>query len=118
MKIFNIKTMLLLLVVLISGCASTGGSYQSKEPPLSSEQAARYSKLPIKIQSSGTVNLNQESIGRITQLIIGNIQSDRSTRFTRINHESLGDTTLEALVIIKKYEESNAAARLALAGLG
>lgn len=59
MKIFNIKIMLFLLVVLISGCASTGGSYKSKEPPLTGERAAKYSDLLVNIQSGGNVNLNQ-----------------------------------------------------------
>ncbi|MBX3640459.1 MAG: hypothetical protein KF888_08090 [Nitrosomonas sp.] len=118
MKIFNIKITLLLLVVLISGCAGTGGSYKLKESPLSNEQAAKYSELSVKIQPGENINLNQESIDRITQLIIGNIQSDHSNRFAKINHESLGDTTIEAAVIIKRYEEGSVFARMMLAGLG
>jgi hypothetical protein len=118
MKIFIIKIMLLLLVVLISGCAGTGGSYKSKEPPLSNEQAARYTELFIKTQSNENVNLGQESIGRITKLIIENIRSDQNNRFQIINNDTPGATTLEAAVIIKRYEVGNAFARFMMVGLG
>lgn len=118
MKIFKIKIMPLLLVALISGCAGTGGSYKSKEPPLSNERAARYTELFIQTQSGENVKLAQESIDRITKLIIDNIRSDQNNRFQTINNDAPGATTLKAAVIINRYEEGNAFARAMLAGLG
>ncbi|UJP05906.1 MAG: DUF4410 domain-containing protein [Nitrosomonas sp.] len=117
MKIIS-TNVLLLLITLISGCASTGGSYKPIGSPLTNERGAKFSELLINVQSGSDVSLNQESIDRMTKQIIENIKADTSNRFSKINGESPSTTTLEASIIITKYEEGNAFARAMLAGLG
>lgn len=118
MKIINTK-ILWLVIALISGCASTGGSYKTIDSPLTGEQEAKYSELLINLQSSNGVGLTPESIDRMRKLIVQNIKADgNNNRFKKINNEPYSASTLEAAVNIKKYEEGNAFARAMLAGLG
>lgn len=112
----NIQVIILLSIVLLSGCASTGGSYKSSA--LTSEQGAKYSELLINVESGNGVSLTQESYDRMTKLIIENIKSDANSRFKKINDTLDSASALEVSVIIKKYEEGNAFARAMLAGLG
>ncbi|NOT57566.1 MAG: DUF4410 domain-containing protein [Deltaproteobacteria bacterium] len=51
-------------------------------------------------------------------MIIKNIRTEVPNRFQTINQASPGPSTLNATVMIKRYEEGNAFARLMLAGLG
>jgi len=51
----NIQVIILLSIVLLSGCASTGGSYKSIDSALTSEQGAKYSELLINVESGNGV---------------------------------------------------------------
>lgn len=118
MKTLNVISPLMVLMILISGCASTGGSYKAIEAPITDQRRAQLTELQVKIQPGNDVNLNQESIERMTKLVIENIRADVNNHFNKINSELPSASTLEVVVIIKKYEEGNAFARAMLAGLG
>lgn len=114
----KIQVIILLSIALLSGCASTGGSYKSIDSPLISERGAKYSELLLNVESGNGISLTQESFDRMTKLIIENIKSDANNRFKKINDNPDSASALEVSVIIKKYEEGNAFARAMLAGLG
>lgn len=118
MKILNIISLLISLIILISGCASTGGSYKAIDAPIADQRRAQFTELQFKIQSGNDISLKQESIDRMTKLVIENVRADVNNHFNNINSELPSASTLEAVAIIKKYEEGNAFARAMLAGLG
>ncbi len=118
MKVLNIISLLISLIILISGCASTGGSYKAIDAPIADQRRVQFTELQFKIQAGNDVSLKQESIDRMTQLVIENIRADINNHFNNINSELPSASTLDAVVIIKKYEEGNAFARAMLAGLG
>lgn len=118
MSLLNIQVIILFSITLLSGCASTGGSYKSIDSPLTSERGAKYSELLINIGSGNDISLTQESLDRMTKLVIENIKADANNRYKKINGSPDGASALEVSVIIKKYEEGNAFARAMFAGLG
>lgn len=118
MSFLNIQVIILFSIALLSGCASTGGSYKSIDSPLTSERGEKYSELLINVGSSNDISLTQESLDRMTKLVIENIKADANNRYKKINGSPDGAPALEVSVIIKKYEEGNAFARAMFAGLG
>ena len=108
----------LVLITLMAGCASTGGSHKLVTAPMSSTQAGKYTALMVSVQAAPNVALSQSDSFRMTKLIVEDVKSDASNRFKGINPLVPNSTTLEASVVIKRYDEGDAFYRLMLMGLG
>ena len=116
----NIKYFLsiVLVAILVTGCASTGGSHKLVTAPLSSTQSAKYKDLIISVQPASNVTFSQSDADRMTKMIAENIKSEAPSRFTSINSPTPSSNALQASVAVKRYEEGSAFARVMLAGLG
>jgi hypothetical protein len=108
----------LVLITLAAGCASTGGSHKLVTTPLKSTQADKYTDLMVSVQAAPHITLGQSDSFRMTNLIAEDVKSDAPNRFKDINPLVPNSTTLQASVVIKRYDEGNAFYRLMLMGLG
>jgi hypothetical protein len=108
----------LLAILVISGCASTGGSYKLVTPPINNTQVTKFSDLIVEVECKQGIPLTSVDKERILNLVIKNIRSENAIRFHAINSTTPSHSTLHASVVIKRYDKGNAFARFFLAGLG
>lgn len=113
-------TVFLLLCIgfLAGGCASTQGSYKALVAPAAKQQLAKYTNLKLEVDCRDDVSLSPTDKERIQRLIVTNLASECPGRFKAVNPETELPDTLNASVIIRKYDEGSAFARAMLAGLG
>lgn len=115
------KPVLITLSVIglfLAGCAGTGGTHKLVTPPLSKEQAAKFSDVVVDVDSKPDISLTPTDKERILSLILKSIKEDEKNRFKTVNTTTSIPPTLYASVMIKRYDEGSAFARFMLAGLG
>lgn len=103
--------------LLASGCASTAGSFRTLNPA-TADTMAHYSKLGVRVDAGSGVPLNDSDKERIRDMIMRNLDSELQGRFKLMHGSDDDGGGLEADVLIKRYDEGNAFARMMLAGLG
>ena len=109
---------LLILGLMLSGCATSRGSYSQVSPPKDTAQLNKFTDLIVKVDSRPEISLTSNDKDRISNLIVNDIKTEYPNRFKSLNPAKPGADNLYALVVIKNYEQGNAFARLMLAGLG
>ncbi|MFO1433365.1 MAG: DUF4410 domain-containing protein [Candidatus Competibacteraceae bacterium] len=115
---FLLAILLLILGSMLSGCATSRGSYNQVSPPKDTTQLNKFTDLMVKVDSRPGVALTASDQSRISNLIVNDIKKEYPDRFKSINPDKPGANTLYALVTIKNYDQGNAFARMMLAGLG
>lgn len=115
---FLLAIALLILGLMLSGCATSRGSYSQVSPPKDTTQLNKFTDLIVKVDSRPEVSLTPSDKSRISDLIVNDIKKKYTDHFKSINPTKASADTLYALVTIKNYEQGNAFARLMLAGLG
>lgn len=113
-----VGSLLICVGFLLSGCASTKGSYNAVMTPKGEEQLAKYSNLQIEVNCRDDVSLTSADKERIQKLIVKNLATECPGRFKSVESQTPLPDTMHATVMIKKYDEGNAFARAMLAGLG
>lgn len=111
-------TIFLFAILVISGCASTGGSRELVTPLINNTQLTKFSDLIVEVECKQGVPLTSVDKERILNLIIKNIRSESSIRFHTINSTTPSSSTLHASVVIKRYDKGNAFVRFFLAFFG
>lgn len=110
--------MVLFVLFLAGGCASTKGSYNMVPGLKADEQIASYAHLQVDLRCNDDVSLAQSDQQRILNLIVNSIPTECPNRYKVVNGSESDQRTLHALVKMTKYDEGNAFARFMLAGLG
>jgi hypothetical protein len=106
------------LSLLGSGCAGTRGSARLVTPPRTDVPLVQFANLIVAVESKPDISLGSFEKERILGLIVKDIRTEAPARFKTINQTSPVPDTLNAVVMIKRYEEGNAFARAMLVGLG
>jgi len=112
---------IIFLASLASGCASTSGSHKLVTGPLNQSQSSQFTDLAIKVQAAANLPtdlLTPTETERMTKRIANNISKESPSRFNHINSSTPSPNTLQASVVVKRYDEGSAFARAMLAGLG
>lgn len=100
------------------GCASSTGSHRVLNAPAGFGGVQDHAHLAVSVDAASDVKLGSSDRERIRDLIMKNFDSELNGRFTLI-HDPTADTKgLDARVVIVRYDEGNAFARMMLAGLG
>lgn len=118
MKSIKYLCLFLALIALASGCAGTQGSVKLVNPPAAGMNFAQFSSLIVKVAANPETTITSADKDRLQNLIVKQIKTDAPDRFKSINANDPGPNILEAGVVIKRYDEGNAFARVMLAGLG
>ena len=118
-RIKRLVTLLLPVALLwLGGCASTQGSARLLGSPGADSLRSRFSNLVVDVQSKSDLTLNPYDRERIANLIVKSIKVEAPNLFATINQPNPGPGTLQAVVMIKRYDEGSAFARAMLIGLG
>ncbi len=105
--------------IILSGCgASSKGSINIVDSPISANQLSDYTDLHITVNSTKDIQLSTLDKKRLAQRIKDSITTEQPHRFKTINSKSSNQKKLRAVVSIKEYDEGNRFARLMSAGLG
>ena len=119
---FGIEIRLFLIIaclaVLISGCATSQGSYKLTSLPPGETKLAGYSDLFVEVTCAEGIPLSTTDLDRLKYLIVRNVPSECSGKFKCIDRVAPDASAIRAKVNITRYDEGNAFARWMLAGLG
>ena len=113
-----ISLLLPVALLCLGGCASTQGSARLLHSPGADSLRSRFSNLVVDVQSKSAPTLNPYDRERIANLIVKSIQAEAPNLFATINQPNPGPGTLQASVMITRYDEGSAFARAMLIGLG
>jgi hypothetical protein len=116
--IFFLLVLLPALSLVGSGCAGTRGAARLVTPPRADVSLVQFANLIVEVESQPDISSGSFDKERILSLIVKDIRTEAPGRFKTINQTSPEPDTLNAVVMIKRYEEGNAFARAMLAGLG
>jgi hypothetical protein len=103
---------------ILSGCASTAGSILPVTPVKAGVDLSKYANLDLEVNHSDKLVLRDEDMAALWDQIVASLKRDYPNRFKVIGAENPGPDTLQASVIITRYDKGNAFARSMLAGLG
>ncbi len=110
---------IILFSIILSGCgASSKGSINIVDSPISANQLLDYTDLHITVNSTKDIQLSKLDKKRLTQRIKDNITTEKPHRFKTINRKPSNRKKLRAVVSIKEYDEGSKFARFMLPGLG
>lgn len=115
--------MVLILGVLVSGCAGSKGSVSAISAPADATKLAGYNELVVQVSMKDGATeqpklIGEEAAERIKHHIVAGVKREAANRFKEVNPQTPGPGAMAAAVVITNYDEGNAFARFMLAGLG
>jgi hypothetical protein len=108
------------LAMVLAGCAGTAGGVKPVLDAPKPDAFAKYENLVVKVTRADGVDLGPTETERLTRHLVEGIEKRRPGRFKAINGAPADPSlpTLEAVLLVTKYDKGRAFARAMLVGLG